>query len=235
MHKETKKLLRENNQREKLLSKDSQNAMTDIVVYLRGRDLSQYHQEEVRRDIQEMVLEAEGRGETMESIIGGDYKTFCDEIVSAFPPRSKKEKVLEQLDILLSAWGILMVIWLVKSLVFNGMTGPLTLTLGQLISWVVILVVAEAIVWWVTRTAFDQPKETGKVKTFVKVWILGALVLAAILLPTIFITVPLVTIPLSVAVVVTILPFLALQVLGRVRTWFVVGAIHESPETWAIP
>ena len=218
MHKETKKLLKENNQREKLLSKDSQKAMTDIVVYLRGRDLSQYHQEEVRRDIQEMVLEAEGRGETMESVIGGDYKTFCDEIVSAFPPRSKKEKVLEQLDILLSALGILMVIWLVKSLVSNGMTGPLTLTLGQLISWVVILVVAEAIVWWVTRTAFDQPKETGKVKTFVKVWILGALVLAAILLPTIFITVPLVSIPLSVAVVVTILPFLALQVLGRVRT-----------------
>lgn len=218
MKSEAKKLLRENNQREKLLSKDSQKAMTDIVVYLRGRDLSQYHQEEVRRDIQEMVLEAEGRGETMESVIGGDYKTFCDEIVSAFPPRSKKEKVLEQLDILLSAWGILMVIWLVKSLVSNGMTGPLTLTLGQLISWVVILVVAEAIVWWVTRTAFDQPKETGKVKTFVKVWILGALVLAAILLPTFFITVPSVSIPLSVAVVVTILPFLALQVLGRVRT-----------------
>ena len=218
MHKETKKLLRENNQREKLLSKDSQKAMTDIVVYLRGRDLSQYHQEEVRRDIQEMVLEAEGRGETMESVIGGDYKTFCDEIVSAFPPRSKKEKVLEQLDILLSALGILMVIWLVKSLVSNGMTGPLTLTLGQLISWAVILVVAEAIVWWVTRTAFDQPKETGKVKTFVKVWILGALVLAAILLPTIFITVPSVRIPLSVAVVVTILPFLALQVLGRIKT-----------------
>ena len=218
MKSEAKKLLRENNQREKLLSKDSQKAMTDIVVYLRGRDLSQYHQEEVRRDIQEMVLEAEGRGETMESVIGGDYKTFCDEIVSAFPPRSKKEKVLEQLDILLSAWGILMVIWLVKSLVSNGMTGPLILTLGQLICWAVILVVAEAIVWWVTRTAFDQPKETGKVKTFVKVWILGALVLAEILLPTFFITVPLVTIPLSVAVVVTILPFLALQVLGRVRT-----------------
>ena len=215
MHKETKKLLKENNQREKLLSKESQKAMTDIVVYLRGRDLSQYHQEEVRRDIQEMVLEAEGRGEDMKTVIGEDYKTFCDEIVSAFPPRSKKEKVLEQLDILLSALGILMVIWLVKSLVSNGMTGPLTLTLGQLISWVVILVVAEAIVWWVTRTAFDQPKETDKVKTFVKVWILGALVLAAILLPTFFITGPAMTIPLAVAVILTLIPFGILRFLGR--------------------
>lgn len=215
MHKETKKLLKENNQREKLLSKESQKAMTDIVVYLRGRDLSQYHQEEIRRDIQEMVLEAEGRGEDMKTVIGEDYKTFCDEIVSAFPPRSKKEKVLEQLDILLSALGILMVIWLVKSLVSNGMTGPLTLTLGQLISWVVILVVAEAIVWWVTRTAFDQPKKTDKVKTFVKVWILGALVLAAILLPTFFITGPAMTIPLAVAVILTLIPFGILRFLGR--------------------
>ena len=86
------------------------------------------------------------------------------------------------------------------------------------ISWAVILVVAEAIVWWVTRTAFDQPKETGKVKTFVKVWVLAALVLSAILLPTFFITGPAMTIPLAVAVVLTILPFLALQVLGRMRS-----------------
>ena len=215
MNKETKKLLKENNQREKLLSPESQSAMTDIVVYLRGRDLSQYHQEEVRRDIQEMVLEAEGRGEDMKTVIGENYKTFCDEIVSAFPPRSKKEKVLEQLDILLSALGILMVIWLAKSLVSSGMTGSLTLTLGQFISWAVILVVAEASVWWVTRTAFDQPKETGKVKNFVKVWVLAALVLAAILLPTFFITGPAVTIPLAVAVILTLIPFGILQILGR--------------------
>lgn len=216
MNKETKKLLKENNQREKLLTPVSQAAMTDIVVYLRGRDLSEYHQEEVRRDIQEMVLEAEGRGETMETVIGEDYKTFCDEIVSAFPPRSQKEKILEHLDILLSTLGILLVIWLVKSLISGGLAGPLTLTLGQLISWVVILAVAEAIVWWVTRTAFDKP-EKNKGKTFVKVWVIVFLALAAILLPTIFITGPAVAIPTGVAVVLPLLPFLALQVLGRIK------------------
>ena len=214
MHKETKKLLKENNQREKLLSPESQAAMTDIVVYLRGRDLSEYHQEEVRRDIQEMVLEAEGRGETMETVIGGDYKTFCDEIVAAFPPRSKKEKRREQADLLLSACGILMVIWLVKSLLSGGTVGPLILTLGQLISWVVILAAAETIVWWVTRTAFDKPEES-KGKTFVKVWFFVVFVLSAILLPTFFLTSPAVTIPLAVAVVLTLIPFGILWVLGR--------------------
>ena len=214
MRKEAKKLLKENNQREKLLSPESQSAMTDIVVYLRGRDLSEYHQEEVRRDIQEMVLEAEGRGETMEAVIGGDYKAFCDEIVAAFPPRSKKEKMMEQVDLLLTTWGILVVIWLVKSLISGGLTSPLTLTLGQVISWAVILLVAEAIVWWVTRTAFDKP-EKNKGMIFVKVWGFAVLALSAILLPTFFITGPAVTIPLAVAVVVTILPFGILWILGR--------------------
>lgn len=211
MKRETKKLLKENGRREKLLSPASQTAMTDIVVYLRGCDLSMPHQEEVRRDIQEMVLEAEGRGETMDSVIGGDYRAFCDEIVSAFPPRSRKEKVLEQADILLSAWGILMVIWLVKSLVeillSGGSDWHVTLTAGQLISWAVILVVAEAVVWWVTRTAFDRPAEGGKAKQFVKIWVISFLVLAAILLPSVYLTSPAVAIPLAGAVVLTLLPY----------------------------
>lgn len=211
MKRETKKLLKENGRREKLLSPASQTAMTDIVVYLRGCDLSMPHQEEVRRDIQEMVLEAEGRGETMESVIGGDYRAFCDEIVSALPPRSRKEKVLEQADILLSAWGILMVIWLVKSLVeillAGGSDWHVTLTAGQLISWGIILVVAEAVVWWVTRTAFDRSAEGGTAKRFVKIWVIIFLVLAAILLPSVYLTSPAVAIPLAGAVVLTLLPY----------------------------
>lgn len=211
MKRETKKLLKENGRREKLLSPASQTAMTDIVVYLRGCDLSMPHQEEVRRDIQEMILEAEGRGETMESVIGGDYRAFCDEIVSALPPRSRKEKVLEQADILLSAWGILMVIWLVKSLVeillSGGSDWHVTLTAGQLISWGIILVVAEAVVWWVTRTAFDRPAEGGTAKQFVKIWVIIFLVLAAILLPSVYLTSPAVAIPLAGAVVLTLLPY----------------------------
>jgi len=155
----------------------------------------------------------------MMTVIGEDYKTFCDEIVSAFPPRSKKEKVLEQLDILLSALGILLVIWLVKSLVIGLAAGEkvwyLSLTAGSLISWAVILVVAEALVWWVTRTAFDQPKEESKGKSFVKVWVIAFLVLSAILLPSMFLTSPAVEICLPIAVFLTILPFGILWVLGR--------------------
>ena len=57
-------LRQENNARERALSRESQREMTDVVVYLRGQDLSPLDQEKIRRDILEMVWEAEARGET---------------------------------------------------------------------------------------------------------------------------------------------------------------------------
>ena len=62
MNGQVKALLRENNRREKELSPEAREKMTDMVVYLRGQDLSELTQEEIRRDVQEMVLAAEARG-----------------------------------------------------------------------------------------------------------------------------------------------------------------------------
>ena len=51
-------LLKQNNQREKELTKENNQVLTDMVVYLRGSDLSDYNQELVREDLIEMVLDA---------------------------------------------------------------------------------------------------------------------------------------------------------------------------------
>ena len=69
MNKKTKLLLKENNKLEKTLTKESINVLTDNVVYLRGSNISEYHQEEVRHDIIEMVAEGEGRNEDISVII----------------------------------------------------------------------------------------------------------------------------------------------------------------------
>ena len=57
MNKTTKQLLEENNRREKELSPDNQKVLTDIVAYLRGSSTPILQQEQVRRDITEMLLE----------------------------------------------------------------------------------------------------------------------------------------------------------------------------------
>ena len=82
MNKTTKQLLEENNQREKELSPDNQKVLTDIVAYLRGSSTPILQQEQVRRDITEMLLEGEARGQSAQTIIGTNYQTFCDEILA---------------------------------------------------------------------------------------------------------------------------------------------------------
>ena len=54
----SKALLKQNNQREKELTKENNQVLTDMVVYLRESDLSDYNQELVRADLIEMVLDA---------------------------------------------------------------------------------------------------------------------------------------------------------------------------------
>lgn len=61
-------LRQENNARERALSRESQREMADVVVYLRGQDLSPLDQEEIRRDILEMVWEAEAVEELLPAL-----------------------------------------------------------------------------------------------------------------------------------------------------------------------
>ena len=59
MKRNEKELRRENNLLEKQLSKENQAILTDIVVYLKSFDISEYRVEIVRQDITNMILEGE--------------------------------------------------------------------------------------------------------------------------------------------------------------------------------
>ena len=99
MNKTTKQLLEENNQREKELSPDNQKVLTDIVAYLRGSSTPILQQEQVRRDITEMLLEGEVRGQSAQTIIGTDYQAFCDEILAELPRRSARQRTIYGLSV----------------------------------------------------------------------------------------------------------------------------------------
>ena len=157
MNPTVRKLLRQNNAREKALSPESQAGMTDVVVYLRGQDLSRLAQEEIRRDILEMVLAGEARGQTMQQVIGLDYRTFCDEIVAAVPRRPRGVRMLSAVDDMLPAVTLLLAIWTAQKILSALLTGQpvlwLTLTVGEGISLACIVAVAVGLVTWVCRPA----------------------------------------------------------------------------------
>lgn len=213
---QVKKLLRENNARESALTPEARKKMTDVVVYLRGQDLSMLAQEEIRRDIQEMVLAAQERGETMDQVVGGDYQAFCDEIVAAVPRRSRKSRFLSTVGDLLPALSVLLGIWTVNRVVHALLAGSsplyLAMTKGEAVSLAAILILGAGMVEWICRSAL---KDGEKKQNMLLLWLLVVGVLAAILLPTLFWKQTLCTVFLPVAVVVTCLPALLSWGLSR--------------------
>ena len=94
MHKETKALLHENNQRETLLSPNFQSVLTDMVVYLRASRLPFSLQEQVRRDITDMFLAGQEKGASPAEIIGMDFQEYCDRLLQELPQNNRRTQTL---------------------------------------------------------------------------------------------------------------------------------------------
>lgn len=131
-------MLKENNQlEEQLQNEENRSVLTDITVYLRSANISPYEQEAVRRDIWEMLVEGERRGETAKDILGDDYRLFCDRVIAEIPKLSPTGSMLSLVrDVLLSS-DVLLAIWFLSNLVQQAIrrdTFPyLTVTSGAVL------------------------------------------------------------------------------------------------------
>lgn len=217
MNKRTKKLLKENNEFEKNLNEKNIKVIKDIVVYLRGCDISEYHQEEVRRDIMQMIFDGEKRNEDINIIIGEDYKTFCDEIVSAFPARSKKDKFIDWSSEILLSFSILSLIWFFSSIIsaFSGKTSitSLPITLGFAINSILISLISSTFVRFICKTSFNKNVKFEKIKTFLVAWIL--LFITFVIFN--FLRTELLRIPFYVGLLLIILPFILSKILNEMQ------------------
>ncbi|MGN0711605.1 MAG: hypothetical protein ACI4LO_07570 [Anaerovoracaceae bacterium] len=166
MNKKVRELNKQNNLLDKQIKEENQEAFTDMICYLRGADISEYDIETVRQDITEMVLSAQERGENIQSVIGGDYKEFCDSIIANLPHKTAKQKAAEVLDII--CWG-LSILFLINILVsgdtvrmlqslINGTPAGFNISVsaGTLVSMAFILAAAWTVVNLVTKNAFSR-------------------------------------------------------------------------------
>lgn len=208
MSKRTKELLRANNALDAQLNKDNQQMMTNIVVYIRSANISEYEQELVRRDITHMLLDAQAEGRTAAEVLGEDAQAFCEAVIAALPPRSSGERALGNVRDGLLAVVVLGVIWLVSGAI--DMAGHrawpyLPLTLGDVIGQVLILAAAFYIFHSISRHAFDD--KLGRL--FVLVFV----VLAASLLASIYLTTFLCNVHIAIVAGALIVFFAAYKVL----------------------
>ncbi len=102
-----KELQNENNKLEEEMGKNYKQAYTDMIVYLRGASINSYHQEMIRNDLLNLVLEGQARNASIDEIFGFDKQAFMDEVIAAAPKMSSKEKGLERLSLFILLFCIL--------------------------------------------------------------------------------------------------------------------------------
>lgn len=209
MNKQTKALLKENNELEKTLDKETVDILTDIVVYIRGASISEYNQELARRDITNMLIEGQERGETAAEVIGDDYKAFCDAVIAEMPKLSMKDRILDAVQIVCFAFSILIICWFAFSRMISDMS-KLPLTSGDVISALLIVAAAFGTVGAVTRFAFD----TNKLSSW-KLWLLCFAVIFVCILPSLVFRRVLCYVPTIVAAILVMVLLAVYKILDR--------------------
>lgn len=204
MNRDAKKLLKKNNQSEKQILKENDEIYTNMIVYLRGADISEYHQEKVREDLIEMIVSGQERGDDIQTVMGENYKEICDAIIAEMPKKTKGQKIMDAASMILDQIWILGIIYIVKALASilakDRKDWNFNLTVGEVISGMVIIIVANIAVHYVSKTAFDSDeKKRGKLASFIIVWLVVFIVGCAILLPTFVFTKTILTVHTGIA------------------------------------
>ena len=217
MNREAKKLLKKNNESEKKIFKENDGVYTDMIVYLRGADITEYHQEKVREDLIEMIVSGQERGDDIQKVMGENYKEICDEIIAEIPKKTVKENVMYALMLTLDIVWIVGVISVIKTLIImlakNSKDMTFVFSLGDLISWGMIVFVAYLVVYYICSTTFrEKERETNKVLSFIIIWFVCCIILCAIILPSLLIKVTIFSVHIGVAALI----FGAIFVISRI-------------------
>lgn len=132
------------------LSQKNDYKMTEMISYLRGKDLSTQRMEELRHELLEMAVTAEREGRAPETDFGFDLREYVDRRVSAIPPMTAAESAYE----LFSLWGFAVVVLTGSSLLFDWLfdfvgiasgetaAGNWTVTYSELIMLLMIIGIA---------------------------------------------------------------------------------------------
>lgn len=184
MRRECKELLKQNNKREKIINKFNIDIYTQMIVYMRESDIDEYTQELIRADLIEMIIDGQERGDDIKKVMGGNYKEICDEIINTFSKKSKKQRLMEILNTSLSSIWILGGISVIQTLIFDfskeDKMHNYELSLGNLLSIIILTVIANIIIKYLCKNSFDSLKKNKTIE-FLKVWIIAMIIIGSCL------------------------------------------------------
>ncbi|TCK89145.1 hypothetical protein EDC19_2563 [Natranaerovirga hydrolytica] len=217
MNKLTKELMKKNNIKDQAILEENEEIYTNMVVYLRGSDLTEYNQEMVREDIIELIIEGQRRGDNIQKVMGSRYKETCDEIIAAMPKKTKKEKIVEYVGHSLNALWILGVILTFRNfivdLILKRFENNFIFTVGDMITTLAIIVMAQLIVKYITKSVWKE-KQTNSIVGYLKTWIVLMCILAPIILISVYLNKVVISFSYTVAIVVILMIFIASKIIN---------------------
>lgn len=219
MSKEAKELLKKNNISEKQILKENQDIYTNMVVYLRGADITEYNQEKVREDLIAMIIDGQERGDDIQKVMGENYKEICDEIIAEIPKKTTKDKVMDVVMMTLEIIWIMGIISVIKTFIYLKRNDidemNFVFMLGDLVSWCIIVVVANVVVERVCKNSFKEKKtKQNKVISFLIYWLACLAVGFLIVMPIVLFDTVLFTVHIGVALVVCAIVFVVSKLIA---------------------
>ncbi len=178
-------LRKENNIRDKELSKENSTIMTDMVCYLRASNLCDYDLENIRKELIGMAIEAQLRGEFFGDVVGEDYKVFCIEIIKNGRQKTSYEKILGILYTVVFSIMVLFVAEIFFSAtiydIFKLGRFDMPITLGFVISTLMVVGLGNSVYYYFTKHSFDFSKKSRKIRIqfvlgFAILWVATVLV-----------------------------------------------------------
>ena len=142
MTRQTQLLQDENERSSDRLSRPTERIFRQITQYIRTAPINGYQQECIRRDILQMLLDADAQGRTAEDVLGADYRAFCDSVIAEAPPLTSRERLLIGLRGALLTACFLIIYWLIPVIWQLRQSWPiLPVTVGNLVGAALIVLI----------------------------------------------------------------------------------------------
>ncbi|MGN1385586.1 MAG: DUF1048 domain-containing protein [Bacillus sp. (in: firmicutes)] len=82
-------LVKENAEKQKLLSEENEKVYGDILLYIRLSSVDEKWSEELLLEILDHILEGQAEGKSAREIVGDDPKAYCEELLAELPKDKK--------------------------------------------------------------------------------------------------------------------------------------------------
>jgi hypothetical protein len=127
-----------------------------------------------------MIIDGQSRGATIDEVIGEDYKAFCDDIIEEMPHLTKKERIIEDIQMFFTAIGMLTLIHVIVNLLgemiekssFNILDMEFVVTSGYVVGYLLFSLGIVNLINDISKNAFKESMSKIRIIIYIVVYLI---------------------------------------------------------------